>query len=216
MLCTGKKTFAHHLASRGCDEGGNQSDTCTKPREACSMRTMSALPGCAVPLTSIVKCEREQPKTFAHSSWVRSGCFATNCWNRVCMSDVVEHFDGKVKSSCRYKRQEIVDTSVYKRGVMALRVKEFRKAKGMSQEQLAAKAGVSRSQLSEIETEAKPANTLRLGSIARALGVEVHELFAGPTSEGEQALVADLMRGMSPEDRKALIHYARALAKSRD
>jgi transcriptional regulator with XRE-family HTH domain len=166
------------------------------------MRTMSALPGCAVPFTSIVKCEREQPKTFAHSSWVRSGCFATNCWNRVCMSDVVEHFDGKVKSSCR--------------GVMALRVKEFRKAKGMSQEQLAAKAGVSRSQLSEIETEAKPANTLRLGSIARALGVEVHELFAGPTSEGEQALVADLMRDMSPEDRKALIHYARALAKSRD
>jgi transcriptional regulator with XRE-family HTH domain len=132
------------------------------------------------------------------------------------MSEVVEHFDGKVKSSCRYKRREIVDVSVYNGGAMVLRVKEFRKAKGWSQEQLAAMAGVSRSQLSEIETEAKPANTLRLASIARALGVETHDLFTGPAGESDHSLVADLMRGMSPEDRKALIHYARALAKSRD
>jgi transcriptional regulator with XRE-family HTH domain len=99
---------------------------------------------------------------------------------------------------------------------MVLRVKEIRKAKGLSQEQLAALAGVSRSQLSEIETEAKPANTLRLAAIARVLGVDVHELFASPTGESEQSLMAGLMRDMSAEDRKSLIHYARALAKSRD
>lgn len=97
---------------------------------------------------------------------------------------------------------------------MALRVRELRKKRGLSQEQLAAMAGVSRSQLSEIETEAKPANTLRLNSIARALGVPVHDLFAGPTGEGYEAIVLDLMRSLTDEDRAALIHYARALSKS--
>ena len=99
---------------------------------------------------------------------------------------------------------------------MALRVKELRKERGLSQEQLAQMAGVSRSQLSEIETEAKPANTLRLNAIARALGVPVNDLFAGPSGEGYEAIVLDLMRTLSAEDRAALIHYARALAKSRD
>lgn len=96
---------------------------------------------------------------------------------------------------------------------MPLRVKELRKERGLSQEQLAAMAGVSRSQLSEIETEAKPANTLRLASIARALGVPVHDLFASPNGESYEAVVLDLMRAMSDEDRKALLHYARAMTK---
>lgn len=97
---------------------------------------------------------------------------------------------------------------------MALRVKEIRKLRGLSQEQLAGMAGVSRSQLSEIETEAKPANTLRLSAIARALGVPLHDLFVNPTGEGYEALLIDLMSRLSEDDRKALIHYARALAKS--
>lgn len=129
------------------------------------------------------------------------------------MSEVVEHFDGPVKAKCRHKRQRPVAALVYTGG-MALRVREIRKEKGLSQEQLAAAAGVSRSQLSEIETEAKPANTLRLNAIARALGVSVHDLFASPTGEGYEAVILDLMRGMEEADRKALIHYARALSKS--
>ena len=131
------------------------------------------------------------------------------------MPEVVEHFDAPVKRKCRHKRQLSREESVYTKG-MALRVKEIRKERGLSQEQLAVMAGVSRSQLSEIETEAKPANTLRLNSIARALGVSVHDLFAAPTGEGYEAVILDLMRGLDEADRQALIHYARALSKSRD
>ena len=60
---------------------------------------------------------------------------------------------------------------------MTLKIRALRIAAGLSQQMLAEKAGISRSQLSEIETEAKPANTLRLNSIANALGVQVEDLF---------------------------------------
>lgn len=60
---------------------------------------------------------------------------------------------------------------------MTLKIRALRIAAGLSQQMLAEKAGISRSQLSEIETEAKPANTLRLNSIASALGVQVEDLF---------------------------------------
>ena len=41
-------------------------------------------------------------------------------------------------------------------------------------------AGLSRSELSEIETGATPANTHRLAVIARALGISISQLFETP------------------------------------
>lgn len=101
---------------------------------------------------------------------------------------------------------------------MALRVKELRKARGLSQEKLARLAGVSRSQLSEIETERKPANTRRLAAIAAALGVPVEALFATTSpvttsvDEGHQAEILQLMHKMGSEDLKTLLRIARAMA----
>jgi len=95
---------------------------------------------------------------------------------------------------------------------MTLRIRALRKERGLSQGDLAEKAGISRSQLSEIETEAKPANTLRLNAIASALGVEVNALF----EEGARDLYTDeivsIMADLSPEDRAKLVRVAKAMA----
>lgn len=94
---------------------------------------------------------------------------------------------------------------------MGLKIKQMRVTRGWSQEHLAELARVSRSQLSEIENEKKPANTLRLAAIANAFGVGVEELFED-SSEAYRAVILGLMRDMTPEDRDALISHARFLA----
>jgi transcriptional regulator with XRE-family HTH domain len=96
---------------------------------------------------------------------------------------------------------------------MALRIRAIRTERGLSQQLLADKAGLSRSQLSEIENEAKPANTLRLNAIAAALGVEVNELFEGNAIPAYQKELSDLIDAMGEADRELLLQTARALAR---
>lgn len=95
---------------------------------------------------------------------------------------------------------------------MGLRIKELREARGLSQAELGDMARISRSQLSEIENEKKPANTLRLAAIARALGVAVEDLFTETTAETYRTMILDLMREMTAEDRNAVLRVAQALA----
>lgn len=96
----------------------------------------------------------------------------------------------------------------YKRS-MVLRIKELRKAKKLTQEQLADRACISRSQLAMIETEARPANTIRLNAIAAALGVQTQELFG---ENGEKQHVLNLLDHMTADDRAAIVRMAEALA----
>lgn len=63
---------------------------------------------------------------------------------------------------------------------MKLLIREIRDALGMTGEQLAEKAGLSRSYLTEIENGTKTANTRRLEAIARALGVQPEDLIEKP------------------------------------
>ena len=60
---------------------------------------------------------------------------------------------------------------------MKMRIREIRKSKGLTLEQLAAKAGLSRSHLNQIELGGKSINSLRMQQIAGALGVDVRDLF---------------------------------------
>lgn len=60
---------------------------------------------------------------------------------------------------------------------MKLRIRELRQATGLNIEQLAEKAGISRSYLNELEIGAKVINANRLEQIARALSVRVEDLF---------------------------------------
>jgi transcriptional regulator with XRE-family HTH domain len=92
---------------------------------------------------------------------------------------------------------------------MTLRIRQLREQKGWTQADLAARSHMSRSQLAMIEAETRPANTLRLNSIAAALEVKTEELFV---SSDWQARLSDATRQMSPEDREMLVHMAEALA----
>lgn len=92
---------------------------------------------------------------------------------------------------------------------MGLRIRAMREAKGWTQEELAARVNISRSQLAQIESEARPANTLRLNAIATALGVPTGALFS---TSSHDDLLMDAARRLSPEDRAALVRMAEALA----
>ena len=96
---------------------------------------------------------------------------------------------------------------------MALRIKELRKARGMTQSQLAELAGVERSQLSKIENEKEPANTRRLAAIASALRVGIEDLFSGERdAESYRASIVALMDVLNDDERQAIIAHAEALA----
>jgi putative transcriptional regulator len=114
---------------------------------------------------------------------------------------------------CRHNRHALPLLRFYTPG-MGLRIKDLRKQAGLTQAELGDKAGISRSQLAEIENETAPANTLRLSAIARALDVSVEELF--DLNDGQDAyrrLILELMRNMSADDRAHILHIAQALAK---
>jgi transcriptional regulator with XRE-family HTH domain len=113
-----------------------------------------------------------------------------------------------MENECRYKQRAGFIASYYK-CPMTLRIKALRESLGWSQEELAEKAGISRSQLAQIESEARPANTLRLNAIANALGVEVFQLF--PMDADDQTLL-DAAKELSQADRKTILRMALALA----
>lgn len=96
---------------------------------------------------------------------------------------------------------------------MSLRIKDLRKERGLSQQELADMAKISRSQLSEIETEAKPANTLRLNAIAAALDVPVDQLFNETARDQYSAEIVQIMADLSAEDRAKLVRVAKAMAE---
>jgi transcriptional regulator with XRE-family HTH domain len=60
--------------------------------------------------------------------------------------------------------------------VVAMRLKQLRGKRGMSQEALAAKAGISRSYLAKLETAKHDPTLTVLEKLARALGVTIETL----------------------------------------
>ena len=97
---------------------------------------------------------------------------------------------------------------------MSLRIKELRKSRGWAQQDLASRAGLSRSYLSELETGSKPINVPRLSRIADVLGVELIELFdlseISPTFERLLKVYSAL-----PDDRRMQwVEIAEAVGKA--
>lgn len=95
---------------------------------------------------------------------------------------------------------------------MALRIKHLRTERGWSQQHLADKSRMSRSQLAMIEQETRPANTLRLTAIAAALDVQVRDLFDG--TDGV-AKIIDLYAALTPENQETIVRLAEALVAAR-
>jgi transcriptional regulator with XRE-family HTH domain len=96
---------------------------------------------------------------------------------------------------------------------MGLRIKQLRDELGWTQEYLAARSKMSRSQLAMIERETRPANTLRLNAIAAALGVPPEHLFDTGSADLE---LSRIIQRLSDEDRATLVRLAEALAAKTD
>lgn len=66
-----------------------------------------------------------------------------------------------------------------------MRIKVLRKAKGLSQQQVADNMGVVRNAVSNWETEASLPNARQLPLLAQVLECSVSELFVGPVADAE-------------------------------
>ncbi|WP_227419964.1 helix-turn-helix domain-containing protein [Roseitranquillus sediminis] len=94
-----------------------------------------------------------------------------------------------------------------------LRIRSIRKERRISQESLAAIAGLSRSQLSEIETSRTPVNTVRLRSIARALEVEPADLFASSEEGADLSRLRCLFLRLDPLQRTTVLAMLEGLVQ---
>jgi transcriptional regulator with XRE-family HTH domain len=79
-----------------------------------------------------------------------------------------------------------------------LRIREWRKTRGLTQAQLADRACMSRSYLAEIEAGKLPVNTYRIDRLARELGVTPRDLY--PENPNDSFLLK--LRSLPPGDRE--------------
>ncbi len=96
---------------------------------------------------------------------------------------------------------------------MRLKIKAIRLERGLTVDQLAARVGMSKSYVSEIENERKQVNGRRLTAFAAALGVSTYDLIDDPTVARDIQEHIEIMSRLAPEDREAVEHLARSLAR---
>ena len=92
------------------------------------------------------------------------------------------------------------------------RIKEVRKQKGMSQDELAERAELSSQYISQIETGRKKGSLPTYNKLAKALGVSIDEL-TGSISEGSKVLsdVDLILQDCSKEERELLVEVLRVV-----
>ena len=100
------------------------------------------------------------------------------------------------------------------------RIRDARIEQGLTQDQLAAAVGVSRSAVAQWETGRAGQLSGNLDRIARVLAVGVEHLMHGPdkrapatAAKGDELALLRLYRECSDEDRQMLLRTARRLAR---
>jgi transcriptional regulator with XRE-family HTH domain len=100
------------------------------------------------------------------------------------------------------------------------RIRTVRRDRGLTQDELAGKVGVSRSAVAQWETGRAGQVTGNLSRIAGALEVNVEYLMygddkraPGEVRQGDEVALLRLYRECDPEDRQMLLRTARRLAR---
>ena len=96
---------------------------------------------------------------------------------------------------------------------MKLRIKELRKAKGLTQKQLAEMVGCSVSYMTEMENATKQINARRLDAVAKALRVDVRDLLGEPEQPGPHAEITQLWARIPEWQKPHLLDILRAAAE---
>lgn len=104
------------------------------------------------------------------------------------------------------------------RAEVGLRIRQLRKNKGLSIEELAHLAGVHPNYLSEAECGKKNFSLATIEKIAKALGAAVSELFLGRTATyapkaQKTSRLAYLLKDASPKEMDFIIRAAKLLSK---
>ncbi len=94
---------------------------------------------------------------------------------------------------------------------MQLRLKKLRKERGLTAEVLAARAGTSKSYISEIENGKKFPSGRLLQRFAEELGVSIFELIESEDLAEEIIAHIEIMKDLSEEDRRAVARHAAGL-----
>lgn len=125
------------------------------------------------------------------------------------MTDLFAHSGKIVNAEHRYLRRDMSANTCYL-SAMRLRLKELRKKKGWTVQQLADAVGLSKSYVSDLENGKRRANSYRLEKFANAFGVNVYELLDdGSMSDEERTLLLDF-GSMSQQSREIILSTARA------
>jgi transcriptional regulator with XRE-family HTH domain len=98
---------------------------------------------------------------------------------------------------------------------MELRIKQLRRERRLTQDQLADRAGLSRNYLSQIETGARTPNITRLQQIARALSVDLMDLLVNPEQDARTLRLMSALEGATGQDWEEVIRHAEALRVAR-
>lgn len=98
------------------------------------------------------------------------------------------------------------------------RIREERKARGMTLEDVASKATINASFLHYIEKHKKKPSLGTVGRIAGALGMPLDILFSGaplrkPSDDPAVRRITELVREASPKRRAAILKVVQALAR---
>lgn len=95
-----------------------------------------------------------------------------------------------------------------------IRIRELRKDRGLTLEQLASKIGVSTPHLSEVERGKKNLNNHLIERLALALGVPHSDLIGEPEPEDELTRLRRTLAALSESDRARVESFALALLRS--
>ena len=103
---------------------------------------------------------------------------------------------------------------------IGVRIRDLRRERGLTQDDLADRGGVSRSAVAQWETGRSGQVTDNLSRIADALDASVEYLLHGndkktplQASQGDELALLRLYRECEPEDRQILLRTARRLAR---
>jgi transcriptional regulator with XRE-family HTH domain len=92
---------------------------------------------------------------------------------------------------------------------LGAKLREFRKAKGLTQEQLAERTGVSFQQIQQYESGRTRMNTDKLQAVALAMSIPVAAFFSevvAPLSPDEEQLLNAFRSIPTPEVRQFILH----------
>lgn len=95
-----------------------------------------------------------------------------------------------------------------------IRIRELRKARGLTLEQLASRISVSAPHLSEVERGKKNLNNHLMERLASALGVSHADLIADPEQDGGVSRLMGTLKALPDEDRARVEAFALALLRS--